>query len=209
EDRLQLLRDNIDDNEDIDDDALTTVTLRPHTLSRAKAQASSTSLVSVLEQALQSKDNALLEHCLRIHDPKVIDETCRRLNTTRVFPFLLLLVEKFEKRPTRGATMCQWIKFLMLNHTAYLMTVPDVIDKLSTLYQSLDARVKVFPQLHKLSGRLNLVLGQIAGRSNVEVVDDAPDVVYNEADDNEDDEEEEEEEEEHDDEDDDDDEDDE
>ncbi|RHY92131.1 hypothetical protein DYB37_005350 [Aphanomyces astaci] len=204
EDRLQLLRDNIDDNEDIDDDALTTVTPRPHTLSRAKAQASSTSLVSVLEQALQSKDNALLEHCLRIHDPKVIDETCRRLNTTRVFPFLLLLVEKFEKRPTRGATMCQWIKFLMLNHTAYLMTVPDVIDKLSTLYQSLDARVKVFPQLHKLSGRLNLVLGQIAGRSNVEVVDDAPDVVYNEADDNEDDEEEEEEEEEHDDEDDDD-----
>ncbi|RHY33676.1 hypothetical protein DYB32_002026 [Aphanomyces invadans] len=93
-------------------------------------------------------DNALLEHCLRVHDAKVIDETCRRLNTTRVFPFLLLLVEKFEKRPTRGATMCQWIKFLMLNHTAYLMTVPDVIDKLSTLYQSLDARVKVSARLN-------------------------------------------------------------
>ncbi|ETW00476.1 hypothetical protein H310_07093 [Aphanomyces invadans] len=185
EDRLQMLRDNIDDNDD-EDDALTTATTRTTTLSRAKAQASSTSLVSVLEQALQSKDNALLEHCLRVHDAKVIDETCRRLNTTRVFPFLLLLVEKFEKRPTRGATMCQWIKFLMLNHTAYLMTVPDVIDKLSTLYQSLDARVKVFPQLHKLSGRLNLVLGQIAGRSNVEVVDDAPDVVYNEDEDNDD-----------------------
>ncbi|KAF0687069.1 Aste57867_21150 [Aphanomyces stellatus] len=184
EERIEALRDEIDagddeDDED-DDDALTTTT---HKTTRAKAQASSTSLVSVLEQALQSKDNALLENCLRVHDPKVIDETCRRLNTTRVFPFLLLLVEKFEKRPTRGATMCQWIKYLMLNHTAYLMTVPDVIEKLSTLYQSLDARVKVFPQLHKLSGRLNLVLGQIAGRSNVEVVDDAPQVVYNEDDD--------------------------
>ncbi|KAG9413969.1 WD repeat-containing protein 43 [Aphanomyces cochlioides] len=181
QERIEALRNEIEgDDDDDDDDELTTT---HKTTSRAKAQASSSSLVTVLEQALQSKDNALLEHCLRVHDVKVIDETCRRLNTTRVFPFLLLLVEKFEKRPTRGATMCQWIKYLMLNHTAYLMTVPDVIDKLSTLYQSLDARVKIFPQLHKLSGRLNLVLGQIAGRSNVEVVDDAPQLVYNEDDD--------------------------
>ncbi|KDO16640.1 hypothetical protein SPRG_17862, partial [Saprolegnia parasitica CBS 223.65] len=180
--RVQALADELEHSENEDEDADTVLTDQYRSTSRVKAQASSTSLVSVLEQALQSKDNVLLENCLRVHDLKVIDETCRRLSPTKVFPFVLLLVEKLEKRPTRGATMCVWIKYLLLNHTAYLMTVPDVVDKLSGLYQSLDARLKVFPQLHKLNGRLNLVLGQIAGRANAIAVDETPLVTYREDD---------------------------
>ncbi|OQS03731.1 hypothetical protein THRCLA_03969 [Thraustotheca clavata] len=193
EERVQALAQELDEAEDADIDPVLTENYK--STSRARAQASSSSLVTVLEQALQSKDSALLESCLRVHDIKVIDETCRRLSATKVFPFLLLLVEKFEKRPTRGATMCVWIKYLMLNHTAYLMTVPGVVDKLSGLYQSLDARLKVFPQLHKLNGRLNLVLGQIAGRATNVAVDETPAITFNEEDEQESGDEEEEEEE--------------
>ncbi|EQC42619.1 hypothetical protein SDRG_00348 [Saprolegnia diclina VS20] len=180
--RVQALADELEHSENEDEDADTVLTYQYRSTSRVKAQASSASLVSVLEQALQSKDNVLLENCLRVHDLKVIDETCRRLSPTKVFPFVLLLVEKLEKRPTRGATLCLWIKYLLLNHTAYLMTVPDVVDKLSGLYQALDARLTVFPQLHKLNGRLNLVLGQIAGRANAIAVDETPLVTYREDD---------------------------
>ncbi|OQR86987.1 hypothetical protein ACHHYP_09655 [Achlya hypogyna] len=192
EERVQALAQDLEQSDE-DPDADDVLTGNYKSSSRGQAQASSTSLVTVLEQALKSKDNALLENCLRVHDIKVIDETCRRLSATKVFAFIVLLVEKFEKRPTRGATLCVWIKYLLLNHTAYLMTVPNVVEQLTGLYQSLDSRLKVFPQLHKLNGRLNLVLGQIAGRAATAAINDTPEVTFNEEEeDREDDDEEEE-----------------
>jgi U3 small nucleolar RNA-associated protein 5 len=194
EERVQAMQDAFNNegrSEEDGGDASSTAHNMVHTdkysksTTRSRAQASSASLVTVLEQALQTKDNLMLENVLRIYDFKVIDETCRRLSPTKVFSFLFLLVEKFEKRPMRGANLCVWIKFLLMNHTAYLMTAPDVIQKLSALYQSFDARLKVFPQLHKLNGRLNLVLGQIAGRANATSIDETPQMVYHEEDENE------------------------
>ena len=133
--------------------------------SQEKAQPQSGSLVTVLEQALQSKDNSMLEYVLRLTDEQVINTTVERLSTSRVVPFLTRLVDKFEKRPTRGSTLCLWIRAILKHHTAYLMSIPDLVHKLSTLYQTLEARLSVFTQLYKVSGRLELVLDQIARRS--------------------------------------------
>lgn len=74
------------------------------------------------------------------------------------------LMEKFEARPSRGAALVPWLRAVMVQHTAYLMTVPGLVHKLARLYQTVDARLVVFKKLLKLSGRLDLVLSQLAER---------------------------------------------
>lgn len=119
------------------------------------------SLSSVLEQALQSKDNAMLEYCLRTRDAKTIGNTIKRVSSVKVLELLEILVIKFEKSPGRCARLCPWIRSILLHHTAYLMTQPDLVQSLSALYQVLENRLKVHDQLQKLAGRLSLVIGQI------------------------------------------------
>lgn len=119
------------------------------------------SLSSVLEQALQSKDNAMLEYCLRTRDGKTISNTIKRVSSVKVLELLEILVMKFEKSPGRCARLCPWIRSILLHHTAYLMTQPDLVQNLSALYQILENRLKVHDQLQKLAGRLSLVIGQI------------------------------------------------
>lgn len=119
------------------------------------------SLSSVLEQALQSKDNAMLEYCLRTRDAKTIGNTIKRVSSVKVLELLEILVMKFEKSPGRCARLCPWIRSILLHHTAYLMTQPDLVQNLSALYQILENRLKVHDQLQKLAGRLSLVIGQI------------------------------------------------
>ena len=80
--------------------------------SKKKAQSASTpkadSLVTILEQALQSSDDALLEECLAVSDQRVVDLTVERLPSVRVLPFLLRLTDKVERRPNRGMNLCIW-----------------------------------------------------------------------------------------------------
>lgn len=172
------------------------------------------SLSTLLEQALQSKDNAMLEYCLRTRDAKVISQTIKRVASVKVLELLEILVLKFEKSPGRCARLCPWIRSILLHHTAYLMTQPDLVTSLSALYQILENRLKVHDALQRLSGRLSLVIGQIHEAQSAATADegeggDAPraKIVYKEddetdragSDDEEDDGEEDEEEEEEDD----------
>lgn len=48
------------------------------------------SLVSVLEQALQSRDDNLVEECLVVTDQQVVEATVNRMSSTHVLPFLML-----------------------------------------------------------------------------------------------------------------------
>jgi U3 small nucleolar RNA-associated protein 5 len=142
------------------------------------------SLSSVLEQALQTKDNSMLEYCLRTRDPKIINNTIKRVSSVKILQLLDAIVVKFEKSPGRCSRLCPWIRSILLNHTAYLMTQPDLVQNLSALYQILENRLKVHEQLQKLSGRLSLVIGQINEASYAAETDGesdaAPRIVYHE-----------------------------
>ncbi|RLN97248.1 hypothetical protein BBJ28_00010384 [Nothophytophthora sp. Chile5] len=119
------------------------------------------SLASVLEQALQARDNALLEYCLRTRDAKVVARTVARVPAARVLALLEVVVRKLERAPARCARLCPWLRAVLLHHTAYLVAQPDLVPSLSALYQLLETRLQVHAQLQKLAGRLSLVLGQI------------------------------------------------
>lgn len=139
------------------------------------------SLVTVLEQALQSSDDKMLEYCLRMTNTDTIDATVQRLPPSRVIPFLTRVVEKFEHRPTRASMLCVWIRSILTNHMSYLMGIPHLVEKLSSLYQTLEARLKVFQSIYRLSGRLELVLAQIESkRSAIQVINTVPQATYQE-----------------------------
>ncbi|KAG1687529.1 hypothetical protein DVH05_005143 [Phytophthora capsici] len=119
------------------------------------------SLASVLEQALQARDNALLEYCLSARDAKVVVRTVSRVSPSRVLTLLDVIVKKLERSPNRFARLCPWLRAVLLHHTAYLVAQPDLVASLSALYQLLESRLQVHSQMQKLAGRLALVLGQI------------------------------------------------
>ncbi|KAF8944301.1 WD repeat-containing protein 43 [Haplosporangium gracile] len=119
------------------------------------------SLQQMLIQALHSNDLQLLEACLTYNNVEVIRNTVRRLPTAYVIPFLTQVIHKFQQKPSRGEALLEWIKAVLLIHTAYLMTVPDLIKKLSNFYQTLDSRVSVYSKLTNLHGRLDLVMSQV------------------------------------------------
>ncbi|CEP10722.1 hypothetical protein [Parasitella parasitica] len=123
------------------------------------------SLQTVLVQALHSNDAGLLEACLQHTKPDVISSTVRRLPTEYLIPLLLELIQKFQEKPGRAPALLVWIKSVLLIHTAYLMTVPDLVGKLSNFYQALDTRVGVFPKMLALRGRLDIVQSQVNVKS--------------------------------------------
>jgi hypothetical protein len=119
------------------------------------------SLVTLLEQALQSSDASLLEQCLACSDVDIIDATMRKLPTQRVLVLLKLLVAKFEKKPSRGVLMTHWLSCILKHHQSYLITVPDLSHQLAALSQILEQRIHSFSKLASLAGRLDLLMSQV------------------------------------------------
>ncbi|KAJ3194524.1 WD repeat-containing protein 43 [Irineochytrium annulatum] len=127
------------------------------------------SLHSMLSQAVHSSDRQLLETTLMVSDPKIILATVRRLPARLVVPLLDMLVGRLAARPSRAGALIEWVRAVVVAHAAFLMTDQTLVRHLGALHQTLDARVSTFQRLLKLSGRLDLVMSQIALRSSQEV----------------------------------------
>ena len=123
----------------------------------------SDSLVALLDQALQSGDDSLLEQCIGCEDPSVIEATAARLPTGRIVSFMKRLVSKFEKRPSRGILLTRWLSAVLNKHAAFLIAVPDVSQQLASLGTMLEQRLASYTKLAALGGRLDLLLAQVSG----------------------------------------------
>ena len=121
------------------------------------------SLVTLIDQALQSGDDALLEQCLSYGDLAVIETTAESLPSGRVLLLMKRLVAKFEKRPSRGILLTRWLSAILRHHMSLLVSMPDVSAQLAGLSQMLELRLASYSRLAALGGRLDLLLAQ--GRS--------------------------------------------
>ncbi|KAL7751578.1 Small subunit (SSU) processome component [Sorochytrium milnesiophthora] len=145
-----------------------------------------TSLHTVLTQAIHTQDQSLLESVLNAPAPagssktskagnstgsgahtvpQHILSTVRKLPTVHVVSFLNLLVDRFQREPARGMQLLDWIRTCLIVHAGYLMTVPDLVKKMSLFYQSVESRLAASRKLLKLQGRLELVLSQVEMRN--------------------------------------------
>lgn len=116
---------------------------------------------SALVQALHSNDQALLESCLQVNDAQVINKTIQILPPQYVVTFMKAIVDRLQLKPARAASLILWIKYLLYNHASYLVSLPNLVNHLSTLYLAIDSRLSSYKKLVKLSGRLDLVLSQV------------------------------------------------
>jgi len=66
----------------------------------------------------------------------------------------------------RGTGLLAWVKAVLAVHSGHLMTMPDLVARLSGLHATLTTRLTLQDSLLSLSGRLDMVLSQIEMRSS-------------------------------------------
>jgi len=66
----------------------------------------------------------------------------------------------------RGTSLITWVKTVLSVHSGHLMTMPDLVARLSGLHSTLTSRLTLQDNLLSLSGRLEMVLSQIEMRSS-------------------------------------------
>ncbi|XP_069117175.1 WD repeat-containing protein 43-like [Argopecten irradians] len=117
-------------------------------------------LARLLTQGLQSKDSKIISSVLNQNDT-IIENTVRRLPVQSIIPLVQHLTVQMQGRAAGSHKMVKWIKNILVVHTSYLMTFPEVVEIFSSLYQMMDARTAAFSRLSKLQGKLDLILSQI------------------------------------------------
>ncbi|KAJ7693539.1 WD40-repeat-containing domain protein [Mycena rosella] len=139
------------------------------------------SLTRTLIQALHSSDTRLLETCLAHSDQALIRNTVRRLPPQLAVPLITACVERLGRgaragnmkgggggaSSQRGTALIMWVKTVLAVHSGHLMTMPDLVARLSGLHATLSSRLALQDNLLSLSGRLDMVLSQIEMRSSV------------------------------------------
>lgn len=143
----------------------------------AAADSSPASMATVLGQALHSDDTAQIELVLSTTDPEAVDATVARLEARSVVPLLRQVVSRFEAQPSRGAPLSRWLRAVMVHHAAALASTPGLVSRLAGVYHIIDSRLAAYRKLLRLTGRLDLLLGQLGSQTSAAalsgVVDEA------------------------------------
>ncbi|XP_064622092.1 WD repeat-containing protein 43-like [Lineus longissimus] len=140
-------------------------------------------LATLLTQGLQSQDKLIINNVLQTNNEKIIKNTVRRLPVPVVIPLVKELSRRMHGHAQVGHVLIKWVKMVLTIHTSYLMTFPEIVDTLSSLYQMMDYRVGMFSRLSKLQGKLELMLSQVTSQTQDEeetVATQQPMLIYQE-----------------------------
>ena len=124
-------------------------------------------LTSVLTQALKTNDTALLESCLSSTSPTTIRNTVRKLPSPLAVTLLERLAERLARKPGRAGSLGEWVRWTLVAHGGYLVTLPNLVRTLSGLYSTLNTRAGALPRLLALQGRLDMLHSQVALREEI------------------------------------------
>ncbi|KAI0090025.1 WD40-repeat-containing domain protein [Irpex rosettiformis] len=138
------------------------------------------SLTRTLIQALHSSDSGLLETCLAHTNAALIQNTVQRLPSQLAVPLITACVERLGRGKRagrgkgggagagaqRGTGLVRWVRAVLLVHGGYLLTIPDLVARLSGLHATVTSRLALQQSLLSLSGRLDMVISQIELRSS-------------------------------------------
>ena len=123
------------------------------------------SLESILIQAIKTQDLQLLNATLKIDDLVMIEKTVEKMPSVWVVKLFGELVKRFEGNPSNASLLSKWIKFVLLYHSSFLMSIPNFSFHLKNLYRIINKRMESFDPLLKLEGRLELLLRKNASSS--------------------------------------------
>mmetsp|Transcript_12224 Transcript_12224/g.18295 ORF Transcript_12224/g.18295 Transcript_12224/m.18295 type:complete len:546 (-) Transcript_12224:19-1656(-) len=120
----------------------------------------SDSRVTVVEQALKSMDIRRLKVCMFESDADTVKATVEGLSKESVIPLFSVLVEFMERCKLFHAIqkLQIWIKFILVKHSDYLLTVADLSDKVKCLYQKLNTSTKSLKKFQKLEWKMRGII---------------------------------------------------
>lgn len=133
-------------------------------------------LTAVLSQALKTNDTSLLESCLSSTNTKSIRDTVRRLPSPLAVMLLERLAERLARKPGRAGSLGEWVRWTLVAHGGYLVTLPDLVRRLASLHSTLNQRANALPRLLALQGRLDMLQSQLELRSEMRPAKKQPDV---------------------------------
>ncbi|KAF6011932.1 hypothetical protein HII13_002400 [Brettanomyces bruxellensis] len=155
---------------------------------RSKRKLNVGSLSVVLSQALKSNDHGLLETVLNnCRDEEVIKSTICRLDTS----YILTLLNRLSERLSRGKAsknkqqyqlLDAWVKYILIYHGSYLISLPNLNADLGILTTTLRRRARNMDRLMELkeqglsenySGKATADKEEEAAVEYVEALDDA------------------------------------
>lgn len=122
-------------------------------------------LLVLLVQGLQSNDAKMLNHVLQHKNEKVVAKTVRMLPSNHIISLVRELNKRLQGHAQGGIGIVKWLKCVLMIHTSFLMSYPDLVDSLGSIYEMMNARTKLFPQLSKLQGKLQLVMSQVTSQA--------------------------------------------
>ncbi|CAB1421378.1 unnamed protein product [Pleuronectes platessa] len=126
----------------------------------------------LLVQGLESNDANILNKVFQTRKDMVIKKTVARLPLPAVLPLVEEITKRLQGHPFMAALMVRWLKAVIMHHTSYLASLPDLVTQLGVLYHMIESRVKMFHKLTKLHGKLYLVMTQVATNDSSKTVTD-------------------------------------
>lgn len=125
------------------------------------------SFAIVLAQALKTNDHSLLETCLSNKNEEFIQTSVKRLDSSLAVILLERIAEKVARTPTRTASLTIWIKWVMITHGGYLVTLPNLTKSLASLHSTLANKISMLPRLLALQGRVEMLRAQMKLRREI------------------------------------------
>ncbi|XP_047467183.1 WD repeat-containing protein 43 [Mugil cephalus] len=126
----------------------------------------------LLVQGLESSDASILNKVFQTRKEMVIKKTVARLPLPAVLPLVEELTKRLQGHPFTAVLMVRWLKAVLMHHTSYLASLPDLVTQLGVLYHMIESRVKIFHKLTKLHGKLYLLTTQVATNDSSNAVSD-------------------------------------
>ncbi|KAM8915042.1 WD repeat-containing protein 43 [Spinachia spinachia] len=135
----------------------------------------------LLLQGLESNDANILNKVFQTRKEMVIKKTVARLPLTAILPLVEVITRRLQGHPVSATLMVRWLRAVLMHHTSYLASLPDLVSQLGVLYHMIESRVKMFNKLTKLNGKLYLLTTQVAtSDSGSTDVDHTAKLVYEE-----------------------------
>ncbi|XP_030854848.1 WD repeat-containing protein 43 [Strongylocentrotus purpuratus] len=123
-------------------------------------------MVTLLSQGLQSQDRELLDRVLKQDRAKVVTNTIKRLPIPLIVPLVQELARRMNTAPQSGLVIAHWTKEVLRERASYLMTCPELMLRLSHIYETINTRTSNGGKLSRLHGKLDLMLAQISSQDD-------------------------------------------
>ncbi|CAF3103188.1 unnamed protein product [Rotaria socialis] len=107
-----------------------------------------------------------IEQVLCCRNEKIIEKTVRALAIPVLLPLIDCLNKYLYQSADKGLIASKWLRAVLSTHTSYLMTCPDITERLGPMYELIEARTRLYPKLARLHGKLSLISSQINNRNS-------------------------------------------